>query len=109
MFFNNNKELENRIKLLEATIAVMLDPQDALIKAFVSLDDEAKRLDLEQRYHLVDYLLHKSHKYHVVKDGDGKYKFDRLEISPEREANLMSMMVNIADKLEATDNLNSKP
>jgi hypothetical protein len=108
LFFNNNKELESRIKLLEATIAVMLDTQEALIKAFVSLGDEAKRLDLEQRYHLVDYLLHKSHKYHVVRDGDGKYKFDRLEISPEREANLMSMMVNIADKLEATDNLNSK-
>ena len=100
MFFNNNKELGSRIKLLEATIAVMLDTQDALIKAFDSLDGEAKRQDLEQRYHLVDYLLHKSHKYHVVKDGDGKYKFDRLEISPEREANLMSMMVSISDKLD---------
>jgi vacuolar-type H+-ATPase subunit D/Vma8 len=100
LFFNNNKELENRIKLLEATIAVMLDTQDALIKAFVTLDDEAKRLDLEQRYHLVDYLLHKSHKYHVIKDKDGKFQFDRLEISPEREANLMSMMVSISDKLD---------
>lgn len=100
MFFNRTKELEARVADLEKTISVMLDTQEALIKAFIAVDDNTKRLKLETDYHLVDYLLHKSHKYHVIKDSDGKYKFDRLEISPEREASLMSLMVNISEKLD---------
>lgn len=116
MFFNNSRKialLEQQVDLLERKLALVSDFQDLqnkvigdVIETLCRTLEGQTKLDLEQKAFFADYLLHKTQKYHVVKDGNGKFQPDRIELSAERELALMQSLTKALDALESANKLN---
>ena len=106
MFFRD-KELENRVRDLEIRLHKAVGHIDDLVVAFVCLDGDIDRLDIQHRLLLADFMLHNCQKAHIIKDQTGKSVVEKLETPPEREMFLISIKHELEEKLKARNNLNS--